>query len=181
RFAEAKPVLERAVAHDPSSGDARLALGVAKYHVGERDAARADLEQAQQMLPNNPEAELYLGLILLEQERPAEAIDRLERSRSLAGDIAVPASDYYSALAQAQAGDRRRAEEQLRRVQQTAPGTVWAERAAEALEQAEARRLSGMPVRWLTASAGLDYDSNVALRSDSIAQPENISSDDDGR
>ncbi len=53
-FAAAKPALERAVAHDPNSGDARLALGVAKYHLGEKDAARADLEHAQKMLPNNP-------------------------------------------------------------------------------------------------------------------------------
>ena len=41
-FAAAKPALERAVAHDPSSGDARLALGIAKYHLGEKDAARAE-------------------------------------------------------------------------------------------------------------------------------------------
>lgn len=181
RFAEARPVLERAVEYDPSSGDARLALGVAEYHLGERDAARADLERAQTMLPNNPEAELYLGLILLEEDRPAEAIDRLERSRSLSGDVADPASDYYSALAHSQSGERRRAEESLRRVQETAPGTVWAERAAEALEQAEARRLAGRPARWLTASAGLDYDTNVALQSDAITQPNNISSKDDGR
>ncbi|MBK7949190.1 MAG: tetratricopeptide repeat protein [Deltaproteobacteria bacterium] len=181
KFAEAKPALERAVANDPDSGDARLALGVAKYHLGEKDAARADLEAAQKMLPDNPEAELYLGMILLEEERPAEAINRLDRSRSLNGDTVEPASDYYAALAHSEAGDRKRAEEALRRVQQTAPGTIWAERAGEALDQAEARRLAGTPRRWVTAQAGLDYDSNVALRSDSIAQPNNISSKGDGR
>ena len=181
KFAEAKPVLARAVAHDPASGDARLALGVAEYHLGEKDAARTDLEAAQKMLPDNPEAELYLGMILLEQERPAEAITRLERSRSLNGGTAEPVSDYYAALAQSEAGDRKRAEDALHRVQQSAPGTVWAQRATEALEQAEERRLAGRPARWVTAQAGLDYDSNVALRSDSIAQPSNISHKDDGR
>jgi tetratricopeptide (TPR) repeat protein len=181
RFAEAKPVLERAVAFDAKSGDARLALGVAKYHLGEKDSARADLEAAQAMLPNNPEAELYLGLLLLEDEKPAEAINRLERSRSLQGDTFEPASNYYAALAQAEAGDTKRAEDALHRVQQLAPNTIWAERASEALAQAEARKAAAGPSRWLTVQAGLDYDSNVSLRSDAIAQPENISDDDDAR
>ena len=180
-FAAAKPALERAVAHDPSSGDARLALGIAKYHLGEKDAARADLEQAEKMLPNNPEAELYLGMILLEQENPAAAVNRLDRSRSLSGDTIEPASNYYAALAHAEAGDTKRAEELLRGVQTSAPGTVWAQRAGEALAQADARRASAGPTRWLTAQAGLDYDTNISLRSDAIAQPTNISGDDDGR
>jgi tetratricopeptide (TPR) repeat protein len=180
RFAEAKPVLETAVAHDPSSGDARLALGVAKYHLGERDAARADLEQAQQMLPNNPEAELYLGLILLEREQTADAVTRLDRSRNLQGDTFEPAANYYAALAHAEAGDRKDAEESLRRVQEMAPGTVWAERAGEALEQAEARRVAA-PSHWLTIQAGLDYDTNIALRSGAISKPSNISHKDDGK
>lgn len=181
RFAEAKPALERAVSFDAQSGDARLALGVAKYHLGEKDAARADLEAAQSMLPNNPEAELYLGMMLLESEKPAEAINRLDRSRSLHGDTFEPASNYYAALAEAETGDTKRAEDSLHRVQQLAPGTIWAERAAEALAQAEARKLTAGPSRWLTLQAGLDYDSNIALRSDQITRPGNISNDDDGR
>lgn len=181
KFAEAKPVLERAVAFDESSGDARLALGVAEYHLGEKDAARADLERAQAMLPNSPEAELYLGMLLLEQAKPADAINRLERSRSLQGDTFVPASDYYAALAHAEAGDTKRAKDSLRRVQEMAPGTIWAERAGEALAQADARNVLAGPSRWITAQAGLDYDSNIALRSDAIAQPNNIKNDDDGR
>ena len=180
-FAAAKPALERAVAHDPSSGDARLALGVAKYHLGEKDAARADLEQAQKMLPNNPEAELYLGMILLEQENPAAAVNRLDRSRSLSGDTIEPASNYYAALAHSEAGDTKRAEELLRGVQTSAPGTVWAERAGEALAQADARRAAAGPSRWLTVQAGLDYDSNISLRSDAVAQPDDVSHDGDGR
>ncbi|MFO0690958.1 MAG: tetratricopeptide repeat protein [Myxococcota bacterium] len=181
KFAEAKPVLARAVAHDPASGDARLALGVAEYHLGEKDAARTDLEAAQKMLPDNPEAELYLGMILLEEQKPADAISRLERSRSLQGDTFEPAADYYAALAQAENGDTARAEDSLRRVQQMAPGTVWAERAGEALEQAEARKASAGPSRWLTAQAGIDYDSNVALRGNSIVQPGSISGKPDAR
>lgn len=181
RFAEAKPVLERAVSHDPSSGDARLALGVSEYHVGERDAARADLEQAREMLPANPEAELYLGLILLEEERPAEAISRLDRSRNLQGDAFEPAANYYAALAQAEVGEESRARESLRRVQEMAPGTVWAERAGEALAQAEARKLAAAPTHWLTLQAGLDYDSNISLRSGAISQPGNISHRGDGK
>ena len=181
KFAEAKPVLERAVAHDGNSGDARLALGVAKYHLGEKDAARADLERAQAMLPNSPEAELYLGMILLEEEKPADAINRLERSRSLQGDTFEPASNYYAALAQAETGDTKRAEDSLRRVQDLAPGTIWAERAGEVLAQAEARKAAAGPSRWLTLQAGLDYDTNVALRSGAISRPNNISSKDDGR
>jgi predicted Zn-dependent protease len=108
-----------------------LALGVAKYHLGEKDAARADLERRRAMLPNNPEAELYLGMMLLEDEKPADAINRLDRSRSLHGDTFEPASNYYAALAQAEAGD----EEAKPRTRSAAcsssrPGTIWAERAA---------------------------------------------------
>lgn len=181
KFAEAKPVLERAVAHAPDSGDARLALGVAKYHLGEKDAAQADLERAQAMLSDSPEAELYLGMILLEKEKPADAINRLERSRSLHGDTFEPASNYYAALAHAEEGDAKRAEDLLRGVQASAPGTVWAERAGEALAQAEARNRAAGPTSWVTLQAGIDYDSNVSLRSDSISQPSNISNDEDAR
>jgi tetratricopeptide (TPR) repeat protein len=183
KFAEARPVLERAVAHDPNSGEALLALGVAKYHLGDKDAARADLERAQTMLPNNPETELYLGMILLEEEKPAAAVTRLDRSRGLYGDTFEPVSNYYGALAQAETGDEQRAEESLRRVQLMAPGTIWAQRAGEALAQAEARRLAKVAgaTRWVTLQAGLDYDSNISLRSDQISRPDDVTDDDDGR
>ncbi len=183
KFAEAKPVLERAVAHDANSGEALLALGVAKYHLGEKDAARADLERARALLPNSPEAELYLGMILLEEEKPAAAVTRLDRSRGLHGDTFEPVSNYYAALAQAETGDEKRAEDSLRRVQQMAPGTIWAERAGEALAQAESRRHAAVagPARWVTLQAGLDYDSNISLRSTQIRRAEDVTDDDDGR
>lgn len=180
KFAEAKIALDGAVAHAPDSGEALLARGVANYHLGDKAAARADLEQAQQRLPNNPEAELYLGMMLLEEERPAEAIERLDRTRTLQSDTVEPAANYYAALAHAESGDAQQAEAALRRVQEIAPGTIWAERAEEALAQAEARR-AGARSRWLTLQAGIDYDSNVALLSGAVSQPENISSKDDGR
>jgi tetratricopeptide (TPR) repeat protein len=180
KFAEARIALDGAVAHAPESGDALLARGVASYHLGDKAAARADLEQAQQRLPNNPEAELYLGMMLLEEERPAEAIERLDRTRTLQSDTVEPAANYYAALAHAESGDSREAEAALRRVQEIAPGTIWAERAEAALAQAEARR-AGARSRWLTLQAGLDYDSNVALLSGAVSRPGNISSKDDGR
>jgi len=183
KFVEAKPVLERAVAHDENSGEALLALGVAKYHLGEKDAARADLERARALLPNNPEVELYLGMILLEQEQPAAAITRLDRSRGLSGDTFEPVSNYYAALAQAETGDEKEAEDSLRRVQQMAPGTIWAQRAGEALAQAEARRHAAVagPARWVTLQGGLDYDSNISLRSDQISGSDDVTNDEDGR
>lgn len=181
RYIEAKPLLEQVVALDPSSGEAALALGMARYHLGDSTGAYRELVRAEQKMPERPEPPLYIGLILLDREEASKAAARLDRSSSLNTDGFEPASNYFAAVAHASAGDPTRSDASLERVQRLAPGSVWGKRAAEALENAKRRRIAPDLGRWVTLRAGLDYDSNVSLRSDRVSQPRNISNDEDGR
>ncbi len=181
RFEAARPALERAVASDPRSGEAALALGIVRYELGDAEGAYEILERAEVLLPNRPEPPLYLGLILIDREESAAAAGRFEQSGRLAPDGFDPIPDYYAAIAHAGAGDVERSEDALRRVQERGAGTVWGDRADELLAGSEARGRRGPLNRWLRLQAGLDYDTNVSLRSDRVAQPGNISDDEDGR
>jgi hypothetical protein len=65
----------------------------------------------------------------------------------------------------------------LRRVQELAPGSVWAQRADEALRTpATVFRLR----RWAALYLGIDYDSNVVLRGDGVSLPTDVSNQGDG-
>ena len=182
RFDEAAPLLEAAAEADPASGEAALALGMVRYHQGNAAGARSELERAERMLPNRPEAPLYLGLILLEAEEAKDAAARFDRAGALSADGFDPVSSYYAAVAHANAGNAEEAEASLSRVQELGAGTPYAERATEALERAEARRTRGGPLqRWVTLQSGLDYDTNVSIRNDQVANPTNLSGNKDGR
>lgn len=177
RYEEAVAPLEDATRLAPDSGEAAMLLGMARYHAGDLAGAGSALERAEALLPQSPEVALYQGLVLLEQERSEEALARLERAEALGALGIDPVAAYYSGLAQANLGNSARAEADLRRVSQLAPGTEWARRAEEALRQpAPAARLR----RWLVLRAGLDYDSNVALRGHDVALPPNLSNSGDG-
>ena len=181
RFEEARPLLERAVESQPENGEAALALGIARYEVGDVDGALVALERAETLLPDRPEPPLYAGLALLDRDRSQEAAERFERSNRLNTDGFDPISGYYAAIAHSGAGDAERAEESLREVERRGAGTVWGDRASEILT---ARRsgTGALPLRkWLRLQAGLDYDTNVSLRGDRVPDPANITSDNDGR
>lgn len=176
QYADAVAPLEEALQLDPNSGDAALTLGMAQYHAGDLDGATASFARASELVPNSPEAALYTGLILLEGEEAGAAVERFDHAAAQRGSL-EPAATYYAALARATDGRRAEAEEQLARVQQLAPGSVWAERAQEALDRPpSAHRLR----RWLVLSVGVDYDTNVQRLSDSITFFPNISRADDG-
>lgn len=177
RYREAAASLAEAERLDPGSGDAALYLAMAHYHAGDLSAARAALERAGQRLPDSAALFLYRGLLLLDESRGAEAAPFFERAARLDPAGVEPAASYYAGLAHRAAGDRAAAERALRRVGELAPGSDWARRAAEILQRPPAPTLA----RWLVVQAGLDYDSNVALRGEDVAQPSNISDDDDGR
>lgn len=182
RFDEATPILEEAVQADPNSGEAALALGISRYHQGNAAGARSELERAEGMLPNRPEAPLYLGLILLEAEEAKDAAARFDRAGALSADGFDPVSSYYAAVAHANAGDAAEAEASLSRVEELGEGTPYADRAQEALERAEARRnQGGLLQRWVTLQSGIDYDTNVSIRNDQVANPINLSGNKDGR
>lgn len=181
RYEEAIPLLERAVAAQPDSGEAALALGIARYETGDRNGALTELERAEALMPDRPEPPLYLGLVLLEREENVRAAERFQRADRLDGEGAPPIAGYYEALALAGSGDAERAEAALRRVEERGAGTVWGERASALLAAEEDRRASLARNSWLMLQAGIDYDTNVALRSDQVTNPNDISSKGDFR
>lgn len=182
-FDAATPLLEEAVAADPNSGEAAIALGMSRYHQGLYSSARTELERAERLLPNRPEPPLYIGLILLDAEESAAAAAQLDRSSSLSSDGFDPAANYYAALAHAGAGDGEQAVASLERVEELAAGTPYAARARDARLAAENRRagVGGNLRRWVTLNAGLDFDTNVQLRSDRISSAADIGGRRDGR
>jgi tetratricopeptide (TPR) repeat protein len=174
-YSEAVPPLTDAASLDPDSGEAALLLGMARYHAGDLAGASAALERAERQLPDRPEVPLYRGLLLLEGD-PAAAAGRFESAAARGGAL-EPAATYYAGVARSGAGQREEADRLLRRVQELAPGSVWAQRADEALRTpAAVYRLR----RWLALYLGIDYDSNVVLRGAGISLPADISNESDG-
>jgi Flp pilus assembly protein TadD len=175
RYAEAVAPLADAARLDPDSGEAALLLGMARYHTGDVAGASAALERAERQLPDRPEVPLYRGLLLLEGD-PAAAASRFESAAGRGGTL-EPAATYYAGVARADAGQREEAERLLRRVQELAPGSIWAQRADEALRTpATVYRLR----RWAVLYLGIDYDSNVVLRGDNVSLPADVSNQGDG-
>jgi tetratricopeptide (TPR) repeat protein len=175
RYAEAVAPLADAARLDPKSGEAALLLGMARYHTGDVAGANAALERAERQLPNRAEVSLYRGLLLLEDD-PAAAANRFESVAGRRGSL-EPAATYYAGVARAGAGQREEAERLLRRVQELAPGSSWAQQADQALRTPAAQyRLR----RWAVLYAGIDYDSNVVLRGDGVSLPPDVSNQDDG-
>jgi len=175
RYAEAVAPLADAARLDPESGEAAMLLGMARYHTGDLAGAGAALERAERQLPDRAEVSLYRGLLLLEDD-PAAAAGRFESVAGRHGSL-EPAATYYAGVARAGAGQRAEAESLLRRVQELAPGSIWAQRADEALRTPAAYyRLR----RWAVLYAGIDYDSNVVLRGDGVSLPPDVSNQGDG-
>ena len=86
----------------PHSGDALLALAQLEMARGEREPAIDHLQRFLLQRPNDPErvrAGIWLGRMLLEQNRPAEGCEVLLKTRSSLGDTAVETRnqvDYYA-------------------------------------------------------------------------------------
>ncbi len=177
RYSGAVAPLEEAKRLDPSLKEADLFLTIAHFHLGDYDRAQRALETAQAAYPDRAETQLYAGLLLLQREETEKAAARLERAIATDADAIEPVGSYYAGLAWASAGNRERAERAFERVSKQAPGTAWAAEADRALA-----RLQSEPRRyWLSAMAGLEYDSNATLRGGGVQLPQGISRENDGR
>jgi len=95
-------LLTRTVAADPSAASAWLQLAEMKLKRGRLDAAAADYQRRLELLPNDPYAELGLARIALQQGRPGETLQRLERL--LAQHPKFPSAHNLYAELQAAAG-----------------------------------------------------------------------------
>ena len=97
RYAEAIPVLERALEVEPEFSRAYVTLGLARMELGDLVGATADFERALELDPVSPEAHNDLGLAYLRQRRVDEALPHLRRA--IAIDFLNWRAEYNLALA----------------------------------------------------------------------------------
>jgi tetratricopeptide (TPR) repeat protein len=179
RYEDAAERLRRALALAPAQTDTHLRLGIALYHLGDADGARAQLDAAAAAGLGDRDAQLllYRGLLLLDAERHAEAALVLEQARSLDPDAVEPVASYYAALAWSRAHERARARSALARVVTEWPETSWASEAERLRERMAAPALR----RWALVRAGFEYDDNAVLQGGDAPLPEEITSTHDVR
>ena len=102
RYAEAIPVLEKALALEPGFSRAHVSLGFARLQLGDMQGAMHDLERALELDPFSPTGHNNLGLAYLRQGRLDEALPHLRRSIAL--NVLDWQPEYNLALAFAQKG-----------------------------------------------------------------------------
>jgi tetratricopeptide (TPR) repeat protein len=162
---------------EPSDPSLSVDLGIAKYHAGDRDGAAAALERAVARGEARAEAPLYLGLIALEREDAAHAVQLFARARSLDPLASEPVASYYGGIASQRSGARADARASLERVVAEFPETTWAAEAKRALAS-----LASAPRTWFAAlRTGFEHDTNAVLRGEGVELPSEIPSQSDQR
>jgi len=175
-YVGAAELLDEARSLDPSLEDVNLYLAIARFHMDDFVGARSALAQAEKAGADSPEYHLYNGLLLLQQAEARKATAAFERARR-ADPSMGPVANYYEGLAQLSMKEKKQARKSLERVEKEAPGTIWAEQASRVLK----RYQPTPPGEWLTMSIGGAYDSNVLLRADGVAVPQELSGQQDIR
>jgi tetratricopeptide (TPR) repeat protein len=87
--ARARKEFERALTLDPNSPRARHDFGALFLSLHDYDAAKAQFQALDDIRPGDPQAQLGLAAIALEQERPEEAIERLEALLAHPPELAI--------------------------------------------------------------------------------------------
>jgi TolB-like protein/Flp pilus assembly protein TadD len=95
----AHPMIEKALEINPESGEAFAALGLARWQIGQMDAAESALRQAVQLDENYIPAQLWLAGILSELGRYPEELLVLENAMRLDPLNELLAVNYASNLA----------------------------------------------------------------------------------
>jgi len=85
-YEEAYKHYHRVMVNDPERNDARVATGVALYHLCRFTAAQALLEMCSLDDPDEPEAWYYLGLLALRQDRTEVAMQHFSVANELMED-----------------------------------------------------------------------------------------------
>ena len=160
-YADAVDTLEAARELPDAPADVDLQLGIAQYHLGELDAARASLDRARARGADGALLDLYSGLLQLQADDVRAAALSLERARRADPGAVEPVASYYAFLAWRQLDEQERAREALERLRAEDPGGPWIAEADRMLGQAAALEA---PRFWADAEAGLEYDSNVVVR-----------------
>lgn len=108
-----------AVERNPRLAAAHYGLGHAAASLGRADEARAAYLRAVELVPNHPEANNNLGLLLLEGRDLAGAIPRFEAA--IAGDPTLASSHYMLGAALAMQGEQERARASYKRALELQP------------------------------------------------------------
>jgi tetratricopeptide (TPR) repeat protein len=124
RMPEAAAALEKAARIAPDSAEALSNLGIAYMNLGRREEALAAYLAAQRLSPYRPEIPANLGILYYEWGRYAEAVGSLRGAIGLKPDYAMARS--LLGVCYAKLGDRQRALEEYRWLQERAP--AWAEK-----------------------------------------------------
>ena len=122
----------RGVAEDRQAFLAALGPGLDAYRADNFAQATDRLDAIGQAYPAAVEPPLYSGISQLMLNRPAEAVPRLERARTLASGEFVAETDWHLAVAYVHRGDPTPARPSLERVCSTA--NAYQARACEALK-----------------------------------------------
>jgi superkiller protein 3 len=77
-YAQAAPLLEKALAADPESVEIRFNLAFAYSQLQQDDKAIELYAKVVEQKPDLPQARMNLGMLLLRQHKPAEAVPHLE-------------------------------------------------------------------------------------------------------
>ncbi len=118
RFDEALAQLRRAIALEPVSPAIATSLGITLFAARRYDESDAQLRETISVDPGFAIAHYFLGQVLVQLDRAPDAIDSFSKALSLAGRT----PEMLSALGHAAgvAGDRARATEMLRELEQLA-------------------------------------------------------------
>ena len=118
RFAEAAEEFRAALALDPAAANARYQLGICLFALGEREAAREQLERLDIETHNDPSVAYYLGRLDLLGGDYSSAIRRLQ---SLMTHPPFPDAPFYLGSAYLEKGDLDNAVKWLQLAAQSDP------------------------------------------------------------
>jgi tetratricopeptide (TPR) repeat protein len=115
-FAEAKTSLTRALELDPASTEALAAAAEAEAGLGDLATAETHASAAMAKAPQNPTANLVMGMVRMAQQRYPDARDAL--TKAIAADPRSPKPEYQLSLVFARLGDEARSQEHVKLYQQ---------------------------------------------------------------
>lgn len=78
-YAQAAPLLEKALAEDPENAEVRFNLAFSYSQLQQDDKAIEHYTKVVEQKPDLPQARMNLGMLLLRQNRPAKAVPHLEK------------------------------------------------------------------------------------------------------
>ena len=132
-YRNAAAAFDEAIKRDPSNGAYLANLGNARRALGDLDGARQAYQLAVERDGSLADAANGLGVILVQEKRPAEAVAWFERA--IANDPRFIEAQLNLAIALHESGQRDRALAQYRRVERLAPSGARERAAARALRQ----------------------------------------------